>query len=176
MALDATIGGAASNSYNSAAEIDTYITTRLFNKATLIAASGAMREEAAKLSTLLLDTRLDWTGSPTDPTVQVLAWPRTGMTNRNGQEIPSNVLPAELKRAHAELTSQLLEANRLADNDVERMGITDLKVGSIELSFKDEVNTKGKLERVIPDAVRLLLVPTWYTLPVITPEWFVETT
>lgn len=176
MALDATIGGAASNSYNSAAEIDAYITTRLFNKPALTASLGPQREEAAKLATILMDTQIPWTGSPTDPTVQALAWPRIGMLTRNGQEIPNNILPVELKRAHAELTSQLLQSNRLADNSVERLGITDLKVGDIELSFKDEVDAEGRLAPVIPDLVLLLLVSTWYTIPVTTPEWLVETT
>ncbi len=172
--LDATVGGANSNSYLTVDEANAYFETRL--------ASSAWEEsdeqaKALMMATRVLDmmaqpykqyiagarpyylTRARWTGAPAT-TTQKLAWPRTGMFDANGNAIASTVIPQALKDATAELAMQLITADRTLDSEVAVQGITSLKVGSISMTFKDFVEGK-----VIPDAVWNLLPPSWFIGP-----------
>ena len=98
-----------------------------------------------------------WTGEIAT-TTQSLAWGRIGTYDRLGREIPSNVIPQELKDATAELAGQLGNADRTLDNDISVQGITSIKAGSVALTFKDMIQSQ-----VLPDMVVNLLVPSWLT-------------
>ncbi|CAB4190488.1 hypothetical protein UFOVP1196_63 [uncultured Caudovirales phage] len=180
--IDATVGSASANSYVTKAEADAYFATRLYPEswdnaadpeAALIMAtrvldmalSGQTYYEAPSVNnkgqstTGVLRTRPSWTGAAVDGT-QALAWPRSGMLNRNKFAIATNALPRELKEATCELTYQLLKGDRTADNDAAVQGITGIKAGSVQLSFKD---SGIEISKVLPDAVLMLLVPSWMT-------------
>jgi len=101
--------------------------------------------------------RRQWTGTPTT-TTQRLPWPRTNMYDANGNAIVSNVIPEALKEATAELAGQLILADTTLDNAVSVAGITSVKAGSVSVSFKDMIEAK-----VLPDAVWLLMPPSWFT-------------
>jgi hypothetical protein len=101
-----------------------------------------------------------WTGVPTDAAVQALAWPRIGMVNRNGAPIPPDVIPRDLKRATAELAGQLARTDLTIDNDVAVQGIKSVSAGSVSVAFRD---AGIATTRMIPDAVMMMLVPSWYT-------------
>jgi hypothetical protein len=173
--LVATPGAADANSYATVEEADAYYDSRLYADGWL--ASGVNKAAALAMASRLLDgfftwtgdaatqrqsSRLPryafftWTGAPSTAE-QALCWPRQGMYSRNGYLIASGEIPNALKNATAELAGQLLTADRTVDNDIEAMGITSLKAGPVSLSFKDLVENK-----VMPDAVLLLLVPSWY--------------
>ena len=100
-----------------------------------------------------------WTGVPTLST-QALAWPRTGMFNRNGFPIDPMAIPQDLKNAVAELAGSLGTADRLVDNDIAIQGITSVKAGSVALSFDQ---SKLVTTKILPDAVMMFLVPSWLT-------------
>lgn len=100
-----------------------------------------------------------WTGAATDG-VQALAWPRTGMYNRNGYAIASTVIPQDLKNAVAELAGALGTKDLLLDNDIAVQGITGVKAGSVSVSFSDATMLTSK---ALPDSVLMMLVPSWYT-------------
>lgn len=102
-------------------------------------------------------TSRQWTGSLTTET-QALAWGREGMYDRLRREIPNNVIPQELKDATAELAGQLGNSDTTLDNDIQVQGITRVKAGSVELSFKEMIES-----HVLPEAVWMLLVPSWFT-------------
>jgi hypothetical protein len=103
-------------------------------------------------------TSRTWTGAVTTST-QALAWPRTGMYDRFGREIVDNAIPVDLKDATSELAGQLGSlADRTLDNDVVVQGITRIKAGSVELEFKEMIESQ-----ILPDAVLSLLVPSWLT-------------
>lgn len=108
--------------------------------------------------------RPTWTGAPATET-QALAWPRTGMTNRNGFPIASTVIPTELKQAVTELAIQLAVSDRTIDNDNAVKGITSVKAGSVSVSFADP--NKIMTTKVLPDIVLMYLVPSWLTEEVI---------
>jgi hypothetical protein len=171
MALDTTVAGPNANSYASEAEADTYNSCRLHVE-TWDNATPEVKEAALKWARLLLDSdRCAWVGSPST-TTQALRWPRTGTTTRDGAVIASGVIPYELKAAQSEYARQLIDADRTADNSVLMKGITEIKAGSVAVKFA-EVNDENSdlvvrtqrrlnaLAAVMPDAVKMLLSPTW---------------
>lgn len=141
--IDATVGGAAANSYSTTAEANAYHDTHLY--ASVWTGVDETKCKALQMATRLLDAMFDWYGEAADDD-QRLSWPRIGVEGRVGI-IESTVLPDELKEATAELARQLLASNTTADSAVEVQGLTALKVGPIELSFGSATG------RAIPDAV-----------------------
>lgn len=190
MALVTTPGSASANSYASVAEANAYNASRPFS--TGWTGSDAVKEAALTEAARLLDAAFRWTGMAVDD-VQALTWPRSGMLSRNGFAIPTSgtsSIPQALKDAQSEFARQLLEANRTADDDAQKAGIEKVKAGSVEVTFKKmsggqsdpfayldaEAARMGNafdyLSRVIPDAVRMLLVPSWYAEAFVTRSEF----
>ena len=173
MPFDATPGSPAATSYATEDELDDYLEFRR-GGATLLA--DATPKEALLVSaTRIIDmvctqlrtydrvhdyyvTRPYWTGTPTNDD-QALAWPRTGMFNRNGFPIDPDEIPKELKDAVCELAFQLYTSDTTLDNAVSVQGITSIKAGPVALAFKDSIETT----KMLPDAVLFLLVPSWLT-------------
>jgi hypothetical protein len=178
--LNATPGASNANSYLTLNEAQAYFDTRLFSDAwdnsddqtkALIMATRTIDMLfqpytyliTTKDGTQLLRTRPSWTGAAST-TTQALSWPRTGMFDRNGNPIPVDVIPQQLKDAVAELAGQLSKGDRTLDSDVAVQGITSIKAGSVALTFKDSVEAQ-----VIPDAVYNMLVPSWLTNEILIP-------
>jgi hypothetical protein len=180
--IDASVGGIASNSYETLAEALIYFDARLEvlgwedaddQTALLIMATRVLNASLQPFKELIMRdkcapyyrVRRTWTGTPTT-TTQALPWPRIGMYDINGNAIPSNVIPQALKDAESELAGQLGNADRTLDNDVIAQGITSIKAGSVALTFKDMIEAK-----VIPDAVWNLMPASWFTDELIIPGW-----
>lgn len=176
MALVITPGAADANSYASLAELNDYLTYRL-PVMTLASATDAQKEAALRMACRLLDSLFDWAGTAVDST-QVLTWPRSGMLTRNGFSIATTAIPRELKEAQCEFAAQLYAADRVADNDAAKQGVTSVKAGSVAVTFKDIDESDPEsvdmllrrlsfdlqwASKTVPDAVRQLLVPTWFT-------------
>ena len=104
-----------------------------------------------------------WTGQPATST-QSLAWPRIGMRDSLGREIPVDVIPQELKYAEFELAGQLRKADLTLDNDVSTQGISSIRAGSVSVSFRDNIAAK-----VLPDYVLSLMPPWWFYEETIEP-------
>lgn len=68
------------------------------------------------------------------------------------------ITPQPLKDAESELAGQLKKGDRTLDNDVIIQGITDVKAGSVGVSFKDTI-----IPQVIPDAVYNIMPQSWLT-------------
>jgi len=168
--LITTPGAPDANSYASIDEADAYNAARPF--ATSWAALDAPSKEAALTwATLLLDSSFIWTGAAANPCDQALCWPRTGMFNRNGCAIDPATIPRELKYAQSEYARQLTITDLTATNDAAAQGIASVKAGSVSVSFTsrtpaDTVALMNQryayLSKNVPDAVRLILVPSWY--------------
>lgn len=102
--------------------------------------------------------RPTWTGSVATAT-QSLPWPRSGMYDRNGNAILSTVIPDDLKFATAELAGHLAKSDRSFDSDAAIQGITNVRAGSVSVSFKEGIDAI----KFIPDIVFSMLVPSWLT-------------
>jgi len=178
--LDATVAGASANSYATVDEFDDYMESRPFPPSWYTAADELIKEAALMAATRALDQiltrfrRLEiqmgsgkmirfyvvrpyWTGSPTT-TTQALAWPRVGMMDRNGNLIDPMVIPDDLKIAQFEMALFAGASDLSAENSVVAQGITSIKAGPVELTFKDFIQ-----KRILPDSVYLALVPSWIT-------------
>ena len=156
MALDATVGGAAANSYVTVAEGTAYYATHLY--AAVWATLTTEQKEAALISaTRVLDANQCFTGVPASET-QALQWPRAGMFNRNGVAIPENVIPTELKYAVFELALNLATRNTTVLTDIQAQGLIKLKAGPVELGWATASNAEFT---AIGPNVTAFLVPTW---------------
>lgn len=173
MAIDATAGGAASNSYATVAEADAYFAQHLYASG-WVSSTSAQKEAALVMATRILDGMPGaWTGEPAG-SVQALRWPREGMLNRNGFPIADNVIPVQLKQAESELAGQLTRNDPAAAGVAQAMGLVGLKIEGLSLTFKDDEVTQGEapayledparrvgVEGMVPASVIVLLVPSW---------------
>jgi hypothetical protein len=151
-----TPGSALANAYCDVAFADQFHLDRPTVGSTWAANATDQKTAAILWATVLLDRLWVWTGYPTDA-IQALLWPRGGMLKRNGWEyVLLTVVPPEIQQACAEYARQLLVTDRTADSDIQTLGITSVKAGSVELRFKDYVYAK-----VVPDAVYDLVPSTW---------------
>jgi hypothetical protein len=182
--INATPGDAAANSYETLAEFTTYLGLRLHLPATitallaadpteilpksLISATRALNQILTRYRKLTVlqsksgitkfyVTRPYWTGTIATAT-QALAWPRIGMYDRNGQAILETAVPQDLKDAVSEMAIVAITTDLSADNAIVVQGITDVKAGPVEVSFKEFIQ-----KQLLPDAVSMLLVPSWIT-------------
>jgi hypothetical protein len=94
------------------------------------------------------------------------------MKNRNGFGIPIMQVPQPLKNAQSEFARQLLGEDRTEDGTAAgATGLSSVKAGPVSVTFKDSKGTfiedrlalarRDSLEAVVPDAVIMLLVPSW---------------
>lgn len=170
------VGASDANSYVTLSEFESYCTYRI--PTIVFSTDDDFNEALLRTATRVLDASFVWTGTAVDGD-QALCWPRRGMTNRNGFPISPTSIPEPLKHAQMEFAAQLKEsADRLLDNDAAKMGLASVSAGSVSLSFRETETASnremldavlkrmgpefGYASRAVPDAVRLILVPSWY--------------
>lgn len=173
-----TPGAANATSYATVEEADDYHLGRLH-----VDAWDTVDDKEAALmwAAQVLDGWVVWTGLATYE-VQARSWPRKGMFNRNGFAIAETTIPTELKYAQAELARQLAVSDLTADDDVRNKDIRSLTAGSVSLTFGGNDHTRDYLgiwPNVtalfgLPDAIRLLLVPSWYVRPETGPSFMFD--
>lgn len=137
VAVDATVGGVASNSYVTTAEAGTYFEARLLTDWPLVTQDD--RARALVWATRLLDDWVEWAGSPATYT-QRLAWPRWGLLKVNGDLIQVTELPDGLKAATCELawgliTQALTNTDPTLAQDQAVAGLRSLTAGPVRLDF-----------------------------------------
>lgn len=147
MAIDASVGGAASDSYADVAYSDAYHAARGFNSEYL-AATTPVKEAALKWATRLLE-RLEWCGYKKD-IAQALRWPRVYVYDQDGYWYESTIVPVPVKNAACELALYLIKEDRTADSGA--IPLNSLSVGSLSMSFDTGAQTKE-----IPDGVKSMI-------------------
>lgn len=175
--LVATPGAEDANTYPTVDEFRAYWETRSPAPSWLANLASVTDETIAPFlvqGTRAVDNSFKWTGAATDPDVQALCWPRTGMQNRNGGTIADDVNPRQLKEAVCEWAGQAGAKDLSADNEAAKQGIAGIKAGSVSVTFQPRTNNKEAQESDIvrqgsdffylgvPDEVRRLLVSSWY--------------
>lgn len=104
-----TISGNDYEVYVTRAEATAYLTASLSASATAwLAASPTAQDQSIIMATRYLDSQI-WAGEKTSPT-QTLEWPRTGVTELNGDALDSATVPQAIKNACMELAA-LIRAN-----------------------------------------------------------------
>jgi len=129
--IDATIGGADTNSYLSLADADNLIHQRPFHSAW-----DSITDDEEKNAALVWATRIlsgySWKGYIASQT-QKQAWPRSGIYDKDGRAQSSLTYPEWLEIACSELAFNVATEDRLADSGTE--GFSEIKVGSIALKI-----------------------------------------
>jgi len=119
----------------------------------------ATKNPALIMATQLMESIIEWSGFPASLT-QSLAWPRTGMWEKEGLVyVSDSAIPDRVKWAQFELARLLINGDRTAEFDVDTNGIVHLRAGPVTIKFKDGVNPGPP---VIPTIVWNLLNSSWY--------------
>ena len=139
--LDATVGGASSNSYVTLAEANSYFASHISSSSWDAAQN---QEVLLSHSSRLLDHYMDWLGEPMeDESLQSMGWPRSGL-----DEIFETNIPQRVKNAAFEL------ANYLAANgtSVDEGDVTRIRVGPLSIDLQED----GSGHLLPPEITRLL--------------------
>ena len=165
MVFDATVGGVMSNAYVTVLAASQFLLGRLYTEP-WFGMSGATdaalvdnvtRESALIWATWLLDTQVQWYGTPTT-TTQALAWPMTGQVDKFKRPIPVDIVPADIQQATAFYALALLRDDSQAPASGEDATVKRKRIGDLEIEFRDDVQVKAASQG-IPAEVRTLLRP-----------------
>jgi hypothetical protein len=174
--IDATPGGVSANSYCTVAEATSYNDAHI-SGAVWTAATDDAKIRALITATQLLDSHVTWTGAPTT-TTQALAWPRIGMLEPNYAlidpinfaTIPSTAIPSNLKKAVAEYGRLLLGNDPTAPSDTELAGISSLRAGSVELTFRSPSEASASASRAVVPSSVMAYIRTWTSTSAISKQ------
>lgn len=131
-----TIGAVAWTVYESSANADAYQLSR--PGTTWPVGSSAAKDASLVAATRWLNEQrwqgVETTPAPAGPTV--LAWPRTGIVDKNGNAIPTNVIPFEIIWGYYELAMALLADPTILSNQYgTASNIKRVKGGTAEVTF-----------------------------------------
>lgn len=151
--LDATVGGASSNSYAVVADADTYFDERL--RSTAWSGEDADdKERALIMATRRIDEE-DFEGSK-DSESQALKWPRV-LAFVDGVELGTDAIPDIIERATYELALVLLQKDDDSEDYLQNSGLEAFKnVGVGPISVTPRYDHEGGN---LPDNVRRILGP-----------------
>jgi hypothetical protein len=150
--LDATVGGATSNSYGTLEEAQAYMATHVYG-AEWLDLDVEVQEQSLIMATRQLEA-LCYLGTKATAE-QALKWPRKGLTY-DGHAVPSDVVPAAMKAAEFEQARLTSKTDPTAPLDAEMQGLKRIQAGSVELEFKDGVKTQG-----VPSTVTGVIPASW---------------
>lgn len=150
MTLDATIGTQTANSYPTLEEATAYFENRMHSTAWT---SIVDKESALITASRMLDWNLTFQGVKTSD-VQSMQFPRVGIVLPSGYEVPSTVIPQEIKYAVYELALSFASGDRTADSSL--AGIEQVKAGPLFVKATPAGVGSTKAS-VIPDHIRRLL-------------------
>ena len=123
---------AGANSYVSVAEADDIITVNIHQSTAWLALSSTDKEYLLIWATRTLDYYVDWEGEKTDED-SALRWPRTGVTDRDGNTIDDDVIPDPVKEATALLASSLRAKDRSGEQGSD--GVKRVKADVVEVEL-----------------------------------------
>lgn len=156
MALDATVGGASSNSFVTLAEAETYFADRLgasdngnWNKDS----SGTSRTDAQKSAALVTASRRineETFAGYKASTTQALKCPRYDIYDEDGNVYSSESIPTIVKEATFIAAVELLRANWIDENGLGNIDF--LSTGSVQI----KQFTQSSVGTLPADARRLL--------------------
>lgn len=118
--------------YADVTEADTYLAAAIHadSWATVVLLD---KQRALVTATRILD-RQKWAGAPTaDP--QDLAWPRTGLEDRNGNPLDEDTIPEEVQEASIELALALVDGSDAQNAQTTESLIRRLAAGSVSIEY-----------------------------------------
>lgn len=125
-------------SYMTVSSADAYFASAI-HASDWTSATDETKENALVSSTRTMD-RQRWQGEKTEDD-QDLQWPRTGVTDRYGDEVDDSTLPDDFLAGVAEYALDLIQNTSLQDNSSTGSNTKSLKAGSAEIEYFK--STKG---------------------------------
>lgn len=150
LTLDATVGGASSNSYVTLAEATTYFEARLNVTDWTGAASDDIRNRALAMATQRIDFE-EYMGNRAAET-QALKFPRSDLPLIDGVGWESTEIPIDIKTATYELAIYMLGKDMTAANDDQALDA--LKIGPIGIDFSVSQPSNDKLPPFVTQLLR----------------------
>ena len=114
LTLIATPGGIDSNAYLTLEEAEAYMSSLLHAEDWNKPETTDERKTAALIQAARWMETIAWKGNRSSYG-QALAWPRRGVVDREGFEVPFDSIPRQVKDANAEFAYRLLLSDRAAD-------------------------------------------------------------
>lgn len=127
-------GLAAATSYVSVEDADDIIAVNIHADAKWVDLALADKEKLLSWASRYLDNHVRWKGCKTVE-ASALRWPRKGVVDRDGQLIPEDVIPQQLKIAVASFATYLIDTDRSTERPQD--GLAMIKVDVIELEFRE---------------------------------------
>ncbi len=151
-----TIGANTYTVYQSVAEIDVYADAAIGDDADAWrAADEDTKARAGVTATRTLD-RQSWQGEKTDES-QELAFPRTGLTDADGNAVASDTVPDQVLQANSELALALI-GGQPVQNDPASNGLTrKLKAGSAEIEYFRAITTAARFPGPVQELIGIWL-------------------
>jgi hypothetical protein len=129
-----TIGSDTFNVYGPRADADTYFNGKI-NRDSWSGAAATTKDRALVTATRLLDLE-PWEGAPTDlVTPQPVAWPRTGVTDKNGQSVGTSIFPTDLLYGYYELAQALVDNPSLDESADQDSNIKEVMADVVAVKF-----------------------------------------
>jgi hypothetical protein len=114
-------------------------------------------EQAIVRATAYLSNAFSWKGTPVLPRVQALAWPRTGVKDGEGYDVPVSPIPIEIRRACAEIALREAATPGVMTPDVTlSAAVKREKIGPMEVEYLNQ-NTGADASRPVLLAVSALI-------------------
>lgn len=150
MALDATVGGATSNSYVTVAEADDYFADRAHAESW---DDVENKESLLITSTSMLDWYMKWKGTKATDS-QALDWPRLDVSRPDGTVVDSTTIPRDVKQATFELAFLSIDSDRLAENPLD--GFVQIQASSLMLKT-DNPDVNSTKPKPVPSSIKTIL-------------------
>lgn len=153
-------GLSTAEAFISVSDADAYFTAR---GVTAWTGSTTVKEQALRRATDYMEARYGraWLGSRRTQE-QALAWPRYGVYNRDGYEVPQSSVPQRVRWANAELAMRALTSTLLPDQTA--TGIVS-----------ESVSIPGPISQSITYAGEKTTIPTFPAVDQMLQEYLIRT-
>lgn len=132
-------GKTNANSYVSVADADAYLAIKIGQNSAWNALVTGTKESYLEWATTLLDQRTRWSGFKSVQ-ASALAWPRTGVIDREGFSVATNVVPTPVADAVVEIANYLVIKGNdpsIPNTNIANSGIKSLKADVLEITYND---------------------------------------
>ena len=144
MALNATIGGTASDTYGTLAEADAYFAARETGNWD---GADSHKEMALRKAATFLDNvyRGKWKGQKVSST-QARAWPRSWVEDSEGYSVDGNAIPQQVKNAQFE-AAKIIAGGTELETTIKRATKRE-QVGSLMVEYMDGAALKEQYPQI----------------------------
>lgn len=121
------------NSYVDVETLDDYISTNAYTNADWAVLTDDDKEKFGSRASKYIDTLVQWNGTKVD-SESGMRWPRAGVYDRDGFEIPDDVIPVILQDAVCELASLMVTEDWTGTQGTR--GFKEIQVDVIDLKME----------------------------------------